>query len=152
VETHKLSDIQIKVRIVPKRVRWPESGSSDAWTKGHNCVDALQDLVRSLDTDCVEVEHNRDISADAISRRRAELCDQALRNLVHFPAFELAEKALAENIVALERLNARNPEQVQMLQKLTQALNDLREGIAATRRMVLERCKNAREAGYDQLV
>ena len=60
---------------------------------------------------------------------------------MNFSAFEIAEKALSENIVALERLSHRDPEQAQMLQKLTQALHDLREGIEATRRMLLERCK-----------
>ena len=61
--------------------------------------------------------------------------------LANFRPFDIADKALSENIVALERLSNRDPEQVQMLQKLTQALQDLQEGIEATRRMVLERCK-----------
>jgi hypothetical protein len=111
---------------------------------------ALQDFVRSVDTACIEVEQSRELSPGAIARRRAEVCDQALRKLVNFSAFEIAENALSENIVALERLSNRDPEQVQMLRKLTQALHDLPEGIDATRRMLLERCKNARRAGYDQ--
>lgn len=61
-----------------------------------------------------------------------------------FAAFESAEKALSENIAALKNLSNRDSEQVQMLQKLTQALHDLREGIEATRRMLLDRCR-ARE-------
>jgi hypothetical protein len=28
--THKLTDLQIAIRIVPKRLRWPESGSTVA--------------------------------------------------------------------------------------------------------------------------
>ncbi len=77
----------------------------------------------------------------AIPRPRAEICDQALRKLVEFAAFEIAEKALIENIDALERLSDRNPQQVQIHNKFAQALRDLREGIEATRRMVRERCK-----------
>ena len=141
METHRLSDIKIKVCVVPKRLRWPERGSSVAWAKLHSCVDGLQDLVRSVDVACTEVEQSRQLSAGAIAHRRAELCDQALRKLANFQPFDIAEKTLTQNIDELERLNNRNPEQAQMLQKLAQALNDLREGIAATRRMVLDRCK-----------
>ena len=138
---HQLTNTEIQVRVVPTRLRWPETGTTIAWTRAHDCVDALQDLVRSVDIACIEVEQSRELSPGAIARRRADFCDQALRKLVNFPAFEIAEKTLSENIVALERLSDRNPEQVQMLQKLTQALHDLREGIEATRRMLLERCK-----------
>ena len=98
-------------------------------------------VVRRLDIACCEAEHDREPSVGGIARRRAELCDQALRKLANFRPFDIAQKALSENIVALERLSNRDPAQVQMLEKLTQALHDLREGIAATRRMVLERCK-----------
>ncbi len=138
--THKLSNTEIAICIVPKRLRWPEPRTGSVWTKAHYCVDAFQDLVRGVDIACVDAEQS-ELSAGDIARRRAELCDQALRRLANFPAFEIAEKALSENIVALERLSNRNPEQAQMLQKLTQALHDLREGIEATRRMVLDRCK-----------
>ncbi len=141
METHRLSNIQIKVRIVPKHVRWPERSSSVSWTKAHACVDALQELVRRLDVACVEVEQTRELSAGGIARRRAELCDQALRKLVNFKPFGIAEKTLTQNIDELERLSDRSPEQAQMLQKLAQARNDLQEGIEATRRMVLDRCR-----------
>ena len=57
------------------------------WTKAHDCVDALQDLVRSLDVACLEAEHDREPPAGGIARRRAELCDQALRKLVNFQTF-----------------------------------------------------------------
>ena len=141
VPTSKLTETQIAIRIVPKRLRWPENGTSTAWTKAHACVDALRDLVRSVDIKCIEVEQSREFSPVDLARRRADVCDQALKKLVSFPAFEIAEQALSENIVALERLTNRDPEQVQMLEKLTRALHDLREGIVATRRMLLERCK-----------
>jgi hypothetical protein len=139
--SHKLSDVEIQVRVVPKHLRWPERGLSVAWSKAHDCVDALQDLVRSVDTACIEAEQSHELSAGAIARRRAELCEQALRKLVNFAAFEVAEKALSENIVALQELSDRDPQQAQVLHELTQALHDLREGIEATRRMVLDRYK-----------
>ena len=138
---HRLTENEIRVRVVPTHLRWPEGGTTIAWTRAHECVDALQDFVRNVDSAVSRWSRDRELSAGAIARRRAELCDQALRKLVNFPAFEIAEKALSENIVALERLSNRDPEQVQMLQKLTQALHDLREGIEATKRMVLDRCK-----------
>jgi hypothetical protein len=94
-----------------------------------------------VDQAWIESEQNRELSAGGIARRRTEICDHALRKLVNFAAFEIAEKALTENFDALERLSDPDPQQVQMLQKLKQALGDLQEGVASTRRMVLERCK-----------
>ena len=126
-------------------LRWPERGTASAWTDAHNCVGALQELVRNVDLGCLKAEQDRELSAGAIARRRAEICDQAMIKLANFPAFHIAEKTLSENIVALERLSNRNPEQVQMFRKSTQALHDLREGIEATRRMLLERCKTRGE-------
>ncbi len=137
----KLSSMAIAIRICPKSLRWPESGTSTTWTRVHDYVGALRHLVRKVDLACSEVEENGELSASGIARRRAEICDQALRKLVNFPAFEAAEKALTENINVLERLSERNPEQVQMLQTLKQALADLREGVPATQRLMRERCK-----------
>ena len=39
---HKLTDTEVKVGIVPRRLRWPAPGTNNAWTKAHDCVDALQ--------------------------------------------------------------------------------------------------------------
>ncbi len=132
---------EIATRIVPKHLRWPESGTSIAWTKAHDCVDALQDFVRKVDRDCTRAEENKELSATAIRRRRAELCEQALRKLTDFRPFDIAEKALIESLNALGRLSAPDAQQSRIQEALTKALTDLREGIEATRRMVLERCK-----------
>jgi hypothetical protein len=137
----KVSDAQIAITIVPKRARWPEPGAANVWAAAHSCVDALQNLVRQVDFDCAEVEQDRDHSASAIASRRAELCDQAMSKLANFGPFEIAEKALTQNIDALERLSDPDPQQAQMHQKLMRALRDLQEGIEATRRMLQERCK-----------
>jgi hypothetical protein len=142
----KVSDAQIAITIVPKRVRWPEPGAANVWTVAHCCVDALHNLVRQVDLDCAEAEQNPDHSASAIARHRAQLCDQAMSKLANFRLFEIAEKTLTNNINALEGLSDPDPQQAQTHQKLTQALRDLQEGIEATRRMLLERCK-VREGG-----
>ena len=58
-----------------------------------------------------------------------------MSKLASFIPFQIAEKAVTENIDALK------PEQAQIQQKLTKALDDLREGVAATERAVRERCQ-----------
>jgi hypothetical protein len=125
-------------------VRWLEPSAASAWARAHDCVDALQDLVRAVDHDCFQVEQNREFSADATRKRRAAICDAALGKLSNFGRLEIAEKALTESVDALERLSDRNQEQVEMHETLKRALRDLPEGIDATRRMVQQRCK-ARE-------
>jgi hypothetical protein len=137
----KVSDAQIAITIVPKRARWPEPGAANVWTVAHRCVDALHNLVRQVDLDCAEVEQDRELAAGGIARHRAQLCDQAMSKLADFGPFESAEKALTDNIDALERLSDPDPQQAQTHQKLTRALRDLQEGIEATRRMLQERCK-----------
>jgi hypothetical protein len=139
--TQRLSENLISISIVPKRVRWPEPGVAAVWTKANECVDALQDLVRKTDIDCLQIEQNAEFSTDAIRKRRSEICDQAMAKLVSFKTFGTAEKALINDIELLNGLSVRSPEQVQMHAKLKQAIQDLREGVEATRRMLQERCK-----------
>ena len=141
-----MTDTEIKVRIVPKRLRWPAPGADVAWTKAHDCVDALQDLVRKVDLGCLEAEQDRKSSASSIARRRTEVCDKAMTELVSFRLFQIAERAMAENIDLLERRTCVDAQQAQMQQNLTKALADLREGVEATKRMVLERCKMRQSA------
>jgi hypothetical protein len=61
--------------------------------------------------------------------------------LAKFKPFQIAEKAVTENIDLLDRLTDRDSKGAQMQQKLTKALEDLREGVAATKRAVIERCQ-----------
>ena len=89
----KLTDNEIRIRIVPTHLRWPDAGTSAVWTKAHDCVYALQDLIRSVDVACMKARQDRELSAGGIARR-AEICDQALSKLVNFRAFEIAEKAM----------------------------------------------------------
>jgi hypothetical protein len=78
----KLTDTEIAVRIVPTRLRWSPLGTDIAWTKAHDCVDALQNLVRKVDLGCLEAERDRKSSASSIGRRRTELCDKAMADLM----------------------------------------------------------------------
>ena len=51
--TKHLTDTAIQMRVVPTRLRWPETGTTTAWTKAHDCVNALQKLVRNVDLGCL---------------------------------------------------------------------------------------------------
>ena len=135
----RLSENLINICIVPKRARWPERGATAAWAKAHDCVDALQDLVRAADLECLPIEQSRELSADAIRKRRAVICEAALSRLSNFGPLEIAEKALTESVDALERLSERNQKQVEMHKTLRRALRDLPEGVEATKRMALKR-------------
>ncbi len=138
---NKLSDLQIAITVVPMRTRWPESGTSVAWTKAHDCVDSLQEFVRKVDRDCLQAEQNEELSVEAIRRRRAEIYDRAMLKLTNFGPFQIAEKAVSDTINSLERLSNLNSEQAQMLEALKRMLGDLEEGISATQRMLQERCR-----------
>ena len=209
--SHRLTDNEIHTCVVATRIRWPETGTTIAWSRLHDCVDALQGLVRTVDLHCAEAEQNHDFSAAGITRRRVELGRQALTELANFKPLQAAEKATLDNIEYLEKkmidlpqpptnvadvalaqeirsyiskrkspidvamksvsdprilsaiLNAPSflsglsdaefkvvrerarvalhPEQVQMQQQLTKARDELRAGIAAAKRMLLERCE-----------
>jgi hypothetical protein len=142
----RLSENLIKISIVPKRVRWPERCAAAAWAKAHDYVDALQHLVRAVDHDCLQVEQNHELSADAIRKRRAVICEAAVSKLSNFRPLEVAAEALTENVDALEKLSDRNQKQVEMHTTLRRALRDLPEGVEATRRMVQQRCRTREHA------
>jgi hypothetical protein len=99
---HKFTDIEIQARIVATRLRWPESGTTIAWSRLHECVDALHGLARMVDLHCTESEQNGDLSQAGIVRRRTEVGRQALSELASFKAFKTAEKAALDNIEHLE--------------------------------------------------
>jgi hypothetical protein len=139
--TQKVSESQIAITVVPKRVRWPKPSTATVCAKAHDSVDALHRLIRQTDFACSKAEEDSELNASGIGRRRAEVCDRTVTQLANFGLFEIAEHALNESISTLERLSYRDPEQVRTLEKLKEALTDLREGIPASQRMVRERCK-----------
>jgi hypothetical protein len=72
----RLSENLINISIVPKRVRWPEPSSAAAWAKAHDCVFALQNLVRNVDLDCLQIEQRsflRKLSARDARRSATKL-------------------------------------------------------------------------------
>jgi len=129
--TRRITDLEIAVRIVPTMVRWPSSDLR-AWCCLRNGVDTLRKLVRSLDHECEKIERDRELNAAAIARRRSELGHQALEDLMTFGQLESAERAVEEQIKQGETKS-------QFL--LTKAAAELREGVEAARRAVIERCQ-----------
>ncbi len=130
--SQKLSENLITICIVPNRGRWPERSVGSVWSKAHDCIDAWKNVVRKVDSE---------VSVSATVRQLGAICERTLIQLANFKPFEIAEKALSDNISLLEKLDYRDPQQVQMLKTLTRALKDLREGVEATKRLVRERCK-----------
>ena len=130
----RLTEAEIQVRIVPTHLRWPspESANTSVWDRLRDCVEALRGTLRLLDEKCDRAEHDVDLNPKAIARRRIELGEQALSNLGAFKPLQTAELAVDANINDFE------PKMQNLLRK---ALEDLREGIAATERAVVERCR-----------
>ena len=130
--THKLTDTEIQVRVVPTHMRWPERGTTVVWSKLHDAVDALQNVVRDVDQGCLEAEQDPELSAGGIARRRIGLGEQALRQLADFKPVLTAERAVNENIDKFES---------KMQTSLTTALGEMQRGVDAARRAVIERCQ-----------
>ena len=135
----RLTDIEIAARVVPTMVRWPapEAGKMSVWNLLRDCVEALRALLRVLDDTCHRAEQNADLKPEAIARCRKELGDQALSKLAAFKPLLSAERAVDESI------NDLDPKTQSLL---TKGLDELREGVAAARRAVVERCQMS--AGY----
>ena len=90
------------MRVAAKRLHWPEAGTTIAWSRLHEAVDALHGLVRATDLNCSQAEQDADLSPEGITRRRTELGRQALTELANFKAFKTAEKATLNDIQFLE--------------------------------------------------
>lgn len=101
--TRRITDTEIAARIVPTLVRWPADISKTvAWDRLRECVDALRGLVFTVNGHCLEAEQDQDLSPEGIIRRRAQIGQQALRELAEFEPFQKAEKAVASNLAYLE--------------------------------------------------
>jgi hypothetical protein len=61
--------------------------------------------------------------------------------LANFQPFKIEEHTLTKHIAELERTAHLDAGRAQMLEKVTKALVDFREGVGAMRRMVQDRCK-----------
>ena len=129
--THKLTDLGIAILIVPTTLRWPTSEVA-AWGRLRDGVDALRDMLRALDNACQRVERDHRLQPQEVRRHRTELGERALRQLADFKPVLTAERAINENFDKLE------PKMQTLLMK---ALGELREGVDAARRAVVERCQ-----------
>ena len=125
----RLSDNEIAVRVVPTMLRWPPEIVFD---RMRDCVEALRSMLRVLDERCEHVERDTDLKPESISRRRIQLGEEALAELAVFEPLHRAERAVDEHIKHLDT-------KTQNL--MARALDEVREGVAATQRAVIERCQ-----------
>ncbi|MEH2573475.1 hypothetical protein [Bradyrhizobium sp. AZCC 1708] len=101
--TRRVTDTEIAARIVPTSLRWPaDIAKTIAWDRLRECVDALRGLVSTSNAHCLEAEQDQDLSPEGVIRRRTQLGHQALTELANFKPFQLAEKAVANNLAHLE--------------------------------------------------
>ena len=109
--TKRLSEIEIAARIVPTSLRWSDkTAKTVAWDRLRECVEALRGLVQTVDSHCVEAEQNQDLSPSGVTRRRTECGRQAMTELANFKPFQLAEKAVLQNLEFLETKMADLPQ------------------------------------------
>lgn len=139
--TKRLTQNEIAVRIVPTHLRWPEAGASLVWRRLHECVRQLQEFVRAVDNDCLEFDQARELSRDEIVRHRTEIGHEALKKLAAFRPFQIAKQAVSKEIETLQKREDLTSQEAQGKHRLMMAMDELRAGIAAMERLLLERCK-----------
>ncbi|WP_271532304.1 hypothetical protein [Bradyrhizobium sp. CCBAU 25338] len=100
--TRRVTDTEIAARIVPTMLRWPADAKTIAWDRLRECVDALRGLVYTVNVQCSEAEQDGDLSPEGIIRRRTKIGQKALSELAEFEPLQLAAKAVAANLTALE--------------------------------------------------
>jgi hypothetical protein len=137
---NRLTDNQIRVVIVPTHLRWPEAATSEAWAQMHQCVQRLHDFARELDDRCIRVLQTAKLGPDQIAQRRRELGGEAADQLANYGPLRIAEQAAAKEIAQFNQREDLTPQQAQMKQRLLNALHELDGGVAATKRLVQERC------------
>ncbi|WIW43854.1 hypothetical protein ML401_20250 [Bradyrhizobium sp. 62B] len=136
-----LSQNEIAIRIVPTHLRWPDASTSVVWRQLHECVLQFYEFARAFDDDCLEIEQSKVFSSNEIVRRRAEAGREAIRQLAGFRPFESASSAVTREVERLHRREDLTPQESEAKQKLIKALDDLRGGLAAVERLLLERSK-----------
>ena len=125
----RMTDLEIAARVVPTMLRWP---TEIAFDRMRDCVEALRNMLRILDERCEQAERDTDLKPESISRRRIQLGEEALAELAVFEPLHRAERAVDERIKHLDT-------KTQTL--LATALDEVREGVAATQRAVIQRCQ-----------
>lgn len=140
MSVRKLTENEIRIRIVPTHLRWPEARTSNAWAQAHGCVRRLHDFVRNLDQQCVQVEQSSKMNSQNRAQQLEALNNRALAKLANFSPLREAERAVASEAEALNKRDETTPQHMKMKERLAGAMEELRDGIAATERLVQERC------------
>ena len=125
----RMTDLGIAARVVPTMLRWPPEIVFDQM---RDCVEALRSMLRVLEERCDRVERDTDLKPESISRRRIQLGEEALAELAAFEPLHRAERAVDEHVKHRDT-------KTQNL--MARALDEVREGVAATERAVVERCQ-----------
>jgi hypothetical protein len=97
-------------------------------------------LARNVDIQCLEFKAEAPLHQADVSRRKAELALKTMAELDNFNALQIAERAVATEISNISGKTELTPKQREAQRLLATALQDLRAGIAATERLVQERC------------
>jgi hypothetical protein len=101
----------------------------------------MQDLARAVDANCSGIEEKRTFGPKEIERCRIEVAHEARRKLEDFAPLGVARQAVAAELNSMKNRTDLTLEGAQTREKLIKALNELEAGIAATERLLLERCK-----------
>jgi hypothetical protein len=136
----KLTDNEIRIRIVPTHVRWPEPSSTPAWARLRDCVKALHTFTRKIENESLEIKRMFLLDRDSLVRQHADLASRALQELANFQPLQIAERSVAKELGELNKNPKVAAQQQRDKQILIKALEELRGGIAATERLVQERC------------
>jgi hypothetical protein len=139
----RLSEIAVTARICPRRVLWPKAGSSPFWAAAHDCVHAYEKLIRDVESECIALERENNLSPEAKRRGYAEACERSLARLFEFTALERVHNMLSERVRALEKLDSRSPHQVSELNLIRQASKELEHGAGAAERTIRLVCGSA---------
>lgn len=102
--TKRLTDLEIKARIVPTSLRWPsvEVAKNRTWDKLRDGVDLLRGMMHALDLACRAIEDDVELNPNGIANRRTELGQKAYAELKSWPPLQAAEAAVATNLTYLE--------------------------------------------------
>lgn len=129
----RMTELEIAARVVPTMLRWPSQNPQRAlWDQLREAVEGLRDLVRTIETDCRHLESDPHLNPEAVRRRRVELGERMTGRLLSLRPVEDCERAIEENTQNVDPKTRAS---------FAKAIDELREGVASTRRAIRERCQ-----------
>ncbi|MCK1354640.1 hypothetical protein IVB56_27220 [Bradyrhizobium sp. CW7] len=148
--TKRMTETEIRIRIVPTHLRWPSADTNSVWRRLHECVHKMHDLARAVDVNCSCIEEKRTLGPNEIERRRTEVVQEARTKLANFGPLDVARRAVAAELNSMQSRSDLTLQDAQTKEKLTKVLKELEAGVAATERLLLERCelRDARRLQY----